>query len=108
MSRYCLRSMEIGFEVPFIDFNQSNGVSDLSRSITDKYLSWFDIIKVGLKLYQLPNLNHILLFYLVVRIDNSCIDQGRSKKEWEVLKTSISKDIEGFLNENKVMFKKFD
>lgn len=108
MSRYYLRSMEIGFEIPFIDIKNQKGTSELSSAIVDKYLAWFDIIKVGLKLYELPNLNVVLLFYLVVRVDSSSIDRPRFERDWKKLKEDITTDMTEFLNKNKLEFKKFD
>lgn len=108
MSRYYLKSMEIGFEVPFLTIKNTKGVPELTNTIVDRYLSWFDIVKVGLKHYQLPNLNKILLFYLVVRVDSAAVDRTRFNNDWVDMKTKITDDIEDYLKANELDYRKFD
>lgn len=108
MSRYYLKSMEIGYEIPVISLDNQMGSEELSRSIAENYMNWFDIIKVGLKLYALPNLNGILLFYLVVRVDSNSIDAKRLETEWNSIKSKISSAIENYLTSNKIIYQKFN
>lgn len=103
--RYSLKSMSIGFEIPYLDAEDDNGKSELTTSIASRYLGFFDVLKNDLEILELPNSNYLFLFTLVVRIDNNTITRRGLEDEWIKLEDNLSKDLETFLKGRNIFYR---
>lgn len=103
--RYSLKTLIIGFEVPSYQFDQDNliGIDELSNTISKIYENYFDILTGNsLSIIELPTLNYLILFNLIVRVDNDVISESELDKQWDILRTNVSEEILSFLKLNKV------
>lgn len=100
--KFNLATWSIGYEVPFFDIQAATGVEALSQGISSKYYNWFDCLALDFRLVKLPSENYMILFTIVVRIDNELVNIESWKSDWESMKTGISEVIKDFLNSNKV------
>lgn len=103
--RYNLKMFSIGYEVPFLDLNNTDGKSDLVQSIVDTYKNWFDVLNAKLDILQLPNTNQLLLYYIIVRVDNDLINIDTFESDWTKMQDQVKQAIEKFLDSRNLIYK---
>lgn len=103
--KYYLKAYHIGYEVPIYDLEDTEGQDDLARGICSKYLDWFDVIEVEIKIHQLQNTNYLLLFNLVTKVDMNSVDIDTMNEDWKKMQTDISAEIEKYLESKNLIFK---
>lgn len=96
--RYKLKSLVIGFETPLLDLSDTTGIPELSDSINQKFLGFFDVLKINLELIRVPSFDYIFLFSLIVRIDKESISDRELESEWSKLESNISEELTKFLD----------
>jgi uncharacterized protein YbcC (UPF0753/DUF2309 family) len=99
-----LKTLSIGFECPIINFKNENWNEELNSDLIKPHFNFFDILKNDLELLEMPSGNFLLLYTLVVIIDNYMITSKQVDKEWEDLEESISTSIVNYLSKQNVNF----
>jgi hypothetical protein len=101
MDRFNIKSFNIGFEVPFFDLSNQEGIPELSTNISNKYLNWFDVLKTEISMLVLPNTNKLLLYTLIVRSDMDIANSDTYVNEWNEMKSGVKELlIEYFKSKN--------
>lgn len=106
--KYSLRSWIQGYEVPFLDIMDPAGQGELSKSIKEKYLDWFECVKVDLEIFQLLNGNQLVLFTIIVRVDHDLTSDETLVSDWNFMKSDLKKSVEEFLTSRNLIFKPID
>lgn len=105
MERFYLKTWCIGFEVPFLNIEDPEGQSELARDVSERYLNWFDCLKVSLDVLKLPNTNELVLFTIIVRVDLDLANPDTLEEDWDKMKTDLQSSIEKFLTKRKLTYK---
>jgi hypothetical protein len=104
MEKFSLKTYCIGFIVPFFDTSDQTGFVELAQQITKRYYEWFDVLKVELERKDNPDQNPILLFTLVVRVDNSLVRPEQLEQDWSKMIVGIKEDMDEFLKLRKLCY----
>lgn len=102
--KYSLKSITAGFEIAFFDNDDETGLDELKESLQEAELGYFDVLKKDLEIFELPNKNLLLLFTLVIRIDNDVITKNDLEIELERLRQKTSDALSEFLKSRKIVF----
>jgi hypothetical protein len=102
--KYSLKSIAVGFEIAFFDNEDETGLSELKESLQEAELGYFDVLKKDLEILELPNKNLILLFTLVIRIDNDIITKSDLSIELEKLRQRTSDALSKFLKSRNLIY----
>ena len=78
MERFYLKTWSIGFEVPFLDTEDPQGQAELASDVSDRYLNWFDCLRVSLDTLE---------------------------SDWNKMKADLQSVIEKFLNGRNLTYK---
>lgn len=105
--KFSLESMVVGFEIVFLDSEDETGVRELANSLQEAELDYFDVLKKDLEILELPNKNLMLLFTLVIRVDNDIIVKDELDLELKRLRQKTSDALSQFLRTRKVTFKEY-
>lgn len=105
MERFYLKTWSIGFEVPFLDTEDPQGQAELASDVSDRYLNWFDCLRVSLETLELPNTNQLVLFTIVVRVDTDLTNPDTLESDWNKMKADLQSVIEKFLNGRNLTYK---
>lgn len=105
MERFYLKTFSIGFEVPFLDTEDPQGQVELANDVSERYLNWFDCLKVSLETLELPNTNQLVLFTIVVRVDTDLVNPETLESDWNKMQNDLQSAVEKFLQGRNLTYK---
>ena len=99
-----LKTLTIGFECPVIDLKNEDWNDELNSNLIDPRFSFFTILKNDLELLKIPNGNHLLLYTLIVLINDDTIISQEVDEDWKNLGDSILSSITDYLTKQNIQF----
>ena len=101
--KYAIKNLSIGFECPIFDLKNKNWNDEINTHLINNDFNFFDILKNDLELLEMKNGNYLLLYTLIVLIDNGLVTSRQVNKEWEKLEKSISTSITNYLSKQDII-----
>jgi hypothetical protein len=103
--KHSLKTLTIGFECPVFDLLKDKNLNDeLNSNLIDPKFSFFTILKNDLELLKISNNNYVILYTLVVLINNNTIAPQQADEEWNKLGDSILNSIRDYLTKQNIQF----
>ena len=102
--KHSIKTLVIGFECPKIILENKDWNNELNSNLIDPNLCSFTTLKNDLELIEIPNGNHLLLYTLVVLINNDTVVLKEVDEDWEKLKDSVSIVLTDYLTKQNVRF----
>ena len=101
---FSIKTLSVGFECPIVDFKNDDWNTELNNSLIKSDFNFFDILKNDLELLKIQNGNFLLLYTLVVIIDNDIITPQQVEDKWKDLEESTSTSIINYLSKQNIKY----
>lgn len=122
MSKFKTLAWGISMEVPFFELEEQEDISQFSSKISSVYPTWMEVLRSRLDVTEfsntdlhaidsdmikteLQNMNSLITYYIVIRIDEDHVLKDMFEVEWSNFKSTVKSELENLMNNRKLMYK---